>query len=319
MLDHPVIGASAASLIAYTEDMVTQYVSFTIQGMYCASCAINVEQRLRDLEGVLAAHVNYASERANVTYDAERANTAQWVGAIRALGFEVPTERARVPLWRLGRLAAFDARGVVSVRMNWSSTALEIEQMVVLTSNRGQPLSVRTLPSLLLGSRLDRRRAIPPLAGIGAGLALLGLYLGIISAAQSPGHALDEWAQDRLWVGLVALGFGTQVGLYVYLRLLTHALRLAGAGAMTGAGTGTSTLGMIACCAHHVTDFAPLVMLMGASGLSGAVSALTEWKYLFISVGLVVNAIGIVVTLRFARSAQAHGRVLAIEPAPACR
>ena len=67
---------------------------------------------------------------------------------------------------------------------------------------------------------------------------------------------------------------------------------------MTGVGTGASTLGMIACCAHHLADFGPLVALTGASGLSGAVSFLAEWKIPFIIFGLGVNTIGIVVTLR---------------------
>jgi hypothetical protein len=80
---------------------------------------------------------------------------------------------------------------------------------------------------------------------------------------------------------------------------------------MTGAGTGTSTLGMVACCAHHLTDLAPLVALTGASGLSGAISFLNDWKYAFIALGLVVNAAGIAITIRTIRKARAHVNMMA--------
>jgi copper chaperone CopZ len=139
---------------------------------------------------------------------------------------------------------------------------------------------------------------IPVLAGAGAALLMVGIYLSILSALQSPSHAVEQLAIDRKWVGLVAAGFGTQLGLYTYLRLIIHAAKAAGATAVTGAGTGTSTLGMLACCAHHLTDVAPLVGLIGASGLSGAIGFFTEWKYAFIALGLVMNSVGIVVILR---------------------
>ena len=154
----------------------------------------------------------------------------------------------------------------------------------------------------MTNARIDRRRwIIPPLAGLVGALALVGVYLGILSALQSPGHALEQLSADRVWVGLVALGFGIQVGLYAHLRQMIDAMRAAGATAMTGAGTGTSTLGMVACCAHHITDVAPLLGVAGVSGLSGVATFLGEWKIPFIILGLVVNAIGIAITVRTIR------------------
>ncbi len=166
-----------------------------------------------------------------------------------------------------------------------------------------------------------RRWVSPPLVGLIGALALIGLYLGILSLLQSPIHALEQLSQDWLWVGLVALGFGTQVGLYTYLRQIIQAMKLAGATALTGAGTGTSTLGMVACCAHHITDIAPLLGLTGASGLSGVVTFLGAYKIPFIIFGLLVNLAGIVVSLRTIRRERAHlqtmQRAAATEPAAA--
>ncbi len=162
---------------------------------------------------------------------------------------------------------------------------------------------------------------IPVVAGIIAAFAMLGVYILILTVFQDFSHAMQQAAQDWLWVGLVAVGFGTQIGLYTYLSAITHAAKAAGATAMAGAGTGTSTLGMIACCAHHLTDIAPLVGLTGAGGLSGAIGFFTEWKYAFIALGLVMNGIGIIVTLRTIRRSKAHLDAMAasaVEIAPAC-
>ncbi len=150
------------------------------------------------------------------------------------------------------------------------------------------------------------------LVGILAALAMFGMYVLILTVFQDFSHAMQQAAQDWLWVGLVAAGFGAQIGLYAYLRMLVHAAQAVGAAVATGAGTGTATLGMVACCAHHLTDVAPLVALTGASGLSGAIAFLNEWKYPFIALGLAVNTVGILITFRTIRRVRAHWG--AIEP-----
>jgi hypothetical protein len=171
------------------------------------------------------------------------------------------------------------------------------------------------------GKRAARLFILPFVTGTLAAFVMLGVYILILTVFQDFSHAMQQAAQDWLWVGLVALGFGTQIGLYTYLRVIIHAAKAAGATVMAGTGTGTSTLGMIACCAHHLTDFAPLVGLMGASGLSGAIGFFTELKYAFIALGLGMNAIGIIVTLRTIRRSKAHLDAMAMaatETAPAC-
>ncbi|HMC02809.1 MAG TPA: hypothetical protein VKI23_01675, partial [Cellulomonadaceae bacterium] len=50
-------------------------------------------------------------------------------------------------------------------------------------------------------------------AGLAAGIALLGLYLAIISLAQGVTHAFEQLAADATFVGLITAGFGTQVAL----------------------------------------------------------------------------------------------------------
>jgi Cu+-exporting ATPase len=64
----------------------TQRVDLPIEGMTCASCASRIERKLNTLEGVEAT-VNYATERATVSFDAERVTPRELVAAIEAAGY----------------------------------------------------------------------------------------------------------------------------------------------------------------------------------------------------------------------------------------
>lgn len=239
--------------------MNPRQISFAIQGMYCARCAVDLERALAERDGVIGACVNYASERATVSYDAARVNPKAFISTVQNAGF---------------------------------ITSLEEE------------LNMQAKPVNRVGTPM--RWLVPALVGLGAGAGLIVLYLAILSLAQSPSHALEQLSQDRLWVGLIALGFGIQAGLYAYLRVIISAMQLAGATAMAGAGTTSSTVGMIACCAHHLVDVAPLLGLAGASALTPIVTFLAEWKIPFIVFGLAVNVIAIVMSVRLIRRERAH-------------
>ena len=132
-------------------------------------------------------------------------------------------------------------------------------------------------------------RLLRPVAfGVLAALALVGFYLGIIILAQGWGHALQQFGDDLPYVGAIVAGFGTQVGLFVYLRGM-HVHAAAGG---VAASTGTSTAAMLACCAHHLTDVLPIV------GLSGAAIFLNTYKTPLLWLGIVMNLIGILYLAR---------------------
>ncbi len=61
------------------------HLDLPITGMTCASCATRVEKKLNRLEGVTAS-VNYATERAAVTYEDDVAPEAL-VSAVEAAGY----------------------------------------------------------------------------------------------------------------------------------------------------------------------------------------------------------------------------------------
>ena len=152
--------------------------------------------------------------------------------------------------------------------------------------------------------------------GLLGSAGLLILYLVLVSLAQGWEHAVDLLAEDAWIVGPILAGFGLQVGLYTYLKTVIHAAAR-GAGALTGAGGGTSTAAMVACCAHHAVDVLPLV------GLSAAATFLAEYRILFMLFGLATNLVGIGVISALIlreRRRQAEGALKMQEtaPAPAC-
>ena len=67
----------------------TTETTLTVQGMSCASCVSRVEDALESVEGVLAADVNLATDRATVRYVPGIAAPAALTTAIRDAGYDV--------------------------------------------------------------------------------------------------------------------------------------------------------------------------------------------------------------------------------------
>jgi Cu+-exporting ATPase len=59
-----------------------------VTGMTCASCVRRVERTLSKKEGVAEASVNFAAERASVTYDQAATSPEELIGAIRDAGYD---------------------------------------------------------------------------------------------------------------------------------------------------------------------------------------------------------------------------------------
>ena len=72
-------------MAAPTPTRAVTSLDLSIDGMTCASCAARVEKKLNKLDGV-AATVNFATERARVTYDGH-VTTDQLLAAVEAAGY----------------------------------------------------------------------------------------------------------------------------------------------------------------------------------------------------------------------------------------
>lgn len=138
-----------------------------------------------------------------------------------------------------------------------------------------------------------RRLLYPGTTGVAGALMLFAVYLGLVSWAESPSHALTQFWQDRWLVLPILTGFGFQVALYTVLkkRLFMPMATPGPSGRLMGASGGTSTVAMVACCAHHVTDVLPVL------GLSAAATFLAQYRTTFMGIGLAMNLIGIMFML----------------------
>lgn len=132
-------------------------------------------------------------------------------------------------------------------------------------------------------------------AGLGGVALLLALYLSILAAVQSLDHALDSLWEFRYYMAPLLVGFGIQVGLYHHIRT-----RGAGAGGVAASG-GLSATSMAACCAHHITDVAPLL------GFSAAAVFLAQYQRPLLLVGIGSNILGIAYLWRCVRGMGSSG------------
>lgn len=129
------------------------------------------------------------------------------------------------------------------------------------------------------------------LSGALASGALSLFYVAVVAGASgSWAHLGEQTRKDWYYLLIILTGFGVQVTLIAELRR-RHALRpeVAAAG---GSGAGASGLGMVACCAHHLVDLAPL------AGASGAAVFLTDYRTPIMVLGITVNAVGVALAAR---------------------
>lgn len=129
--------------------------------------------------------------------------------------------------------------------------------------------------------------AIARSAGFGA-LAfgiMLAVYFGALTLVSGWGFALNQFSEFWYYVVPLAAGFGIQVALYVRLRQVISRTR--GASPVLAASGTTSTAAMISCCAHYLTNVAPV---LGATGL---VAFAAHFQVELFWLGLLFNAAGI--------------------------
>ncbi|MBL8152962.1 MAG: copper-translocating P-type ATPase [Anaerolineae bacterium] len=78
--------------------MATQQIDLPITGMTCANCARTVERTLGKAGGVQTAAVNYATERATVTFDPEQISVDQMIARVDQAGYGVAQATLELPI-----------------------------------------------------------------------------------------------------------------------------------------------------------------------------------------------------------------------------
>lgn len=129
-------------------------------------------------------------------------------------------------------------------------------------------------------------------------VGMAAFYITVIVWANGWNHLGEQISSDWYFLVPIIAGFGIQVALMIELRA-RH--RLGHSDATVGAtGAGSSAVGMLACCAHHLAEIAPLV------GATAASAFLANYRIAFMVVGITLNAIGIAVGVRKVRQSPTH-------------
>ncbi len=127
----------------------------------------------------------------------------------------------------------------------------------------------------------------PFVFGAGTGILVILFNISIASLAEgSPEKGYQVFLTNGIFVYLIPLAVGVQMGLFRYHRNITTG-NVSGSEKMGMAGSATSSLTMVACCLHHISDLLPAVgFLLAAS------SFLTQYKDVIIMIGLLANMAG---------------------------
>ena len=123
----------------------------------------------------------------------------------------------------------------------------------------------------------------------GASIGILVVIFNISIASLAEGSikkGFEVFLTNGIFVYLIPLAVSVQMGLFRYHRNITTG-NIAGSEKMGMAGSATSSLTMVACCLHHVSDILPSVGLILAAS-----SFLIEYKDAIIILGLFANVAG---------------------------
>ncbi len=128
----------------------------------------------------------------------------------------------------------------------------------------------------------------PFVFGASIGILVILFNISIASLAEgSIGKGYQVFLTNGIFVYLIPIAVGIQMGLFRYHRNLISGHGVSGSEKMGMAGSATSSLTMVACCLHHVSDLLPTVGLILAAS-----SFLIQYKDAIITIGLLANLAG---------------------------
>lgn len=121
--------------------------------------------------------------------------------------------------------------------------------------------------------------------GFSGTILLLATYFSIVSLISGWSFALSQFSQFWYFFISLAIGFGIQVGIYVYLKTTINQ-KSTPSGVLAVSGT-TSTVAMISCCTHYFVNILPIL------GAIGIINLISQYQVKLFWLGLVFNILGI--------------------------
>ncbi len=120
-----------------------QTISLPVAGMTCANCAMNIERALRKMDGVSDAAVNFAVEKATVSFRQETVSGREIAARIEQAGYKVPRAKAEFSIrgmtcancaMNIERVLPRKASGVLSATVNFAAELLYVEYIPAISS-----------------------------------------------------------------------------------------------------------------------------------------------------------------------------------------
>lgn len=143
----------------------------------------------------------------------------------------------------------------------------------------------------------------PAMFGAIAFMLMLGFYFGTLTLVSGWAFTISQFSEFWYYILPLAFGFGIQVGLFVWLHKLIR--RTKQTRAVVAASGTTSTVAMISCCAHYLTNIAPMLAATGLVAFAAQFQVQLFW------VGLLFNLAGIAyVGSRAIKASQEHAKCL---------
>ncbi len=128
----------------------------------------------------------------------------------------------------------------------------------------------------------------PIIFGAIIGLIVILFNISIASLAEgSYEKGYQVFLSNGIFVYLIPLAVGIQMGLFRYHRNITTDKKLCGSEKVGVAGSTASSVTMVACCLHHVSDLLPSVGFILVTS-----SFLIQYKDNIIIIGLLANMAG---------------------------
>ncbi|NHJ21025.1 MAG: heavy metal translocating P-type ATPase [Candidatus Lokiarchaeota archaeon] len=117
------------------ETKTEEKMKIKLGGMTCASCALKIETKLKNMDGVNSSVVNFANEEATVEYDSKTVNYQDFNKAIKDLGYKASLAKIDLKITesitneQFAKLVedAKQIKGIYEIRGNYEALKLFIE------------------------------------------------------------------------------------------------------------------------------------------------------------------------------------------------
>ena len=202
-----------------------------VEGMHCASCALNVEKTVSALSGIISANVNATSGRASIIWSSDETKPSIWMGAINKSGYNaLPAADAlmrndrrkgkRLMLWRL-LVAGFCMLQVMMYTMpTYYASPGEITQDT-LNLMRWASWAL-TLPVLLFSCGPFFRSALTDIKQRQISMDLpvsLGILIAFLVSTAATFDPSGWWGSEVYFDSLTMLVFFLLTGRWIELRM----------------------------------------------------------------------------------------------------